>query len=131
MIRAQFENFINLLDYNRIKSYCQNQIDYHLILDLVPTFTKLYYMAKLGDVSLGYINQVLLVGIGLQYKSIEEVCKEVNDLDTRNALAIFQKTMIKFNKISQRIFEVFYKLFKGNSSRSIYATIEECRSREK
>jgi len=79
-----------------------------LILDLVPTFTSLYYTLRLGDVTMGYINQVLLVGIGLQHKSVEEVCKEVPDLDTRNALAIFQKTMIKFNKITQRIFEVFY-----------------------
>ncbi len=43
MPRQVFEYFITLFDYNRLKSYCRNQIDYHLILDLVPIFTQLYY----------------------------------------------------------------------------------------
>lgn len=59
-----------MLDYNRLKSYCRNQVDYHLILDLVPIFTSLFYLSKLGDITLGYINQVLLVGIGLQHKTV-------------------------------------------------------------
>jgi N-acetyltransferase 10 len=48
MPRIVFESFITLFDYNRIKSYCRNQIDYHLILDLLPSLTKLYYEGKLG-----------------------------------------------------------------------------------
>ncbi len=75
-----------------------------MILDLVPTLTKLFYEGKLGDVSLGYTNQVILVAMGLQGKNVEELCKEVQDLDARNVLAIFQKTMIKFSKVAQQIY---------------------------
>jgi hypothetical protein len=42
--------------------------------------------------------------MGLQCKNVEELCKEVTDLDSRNVLAIFQKTMIKFSKICQKIY---------------------------
>ena len=73
--------FITLADYNRLKSYTKNQVDYHLILDLVPVLAKLYFTGILGkNLNLGYINQVVLVGLGLQMKTFEEFCKEVKDL---------------------------------------------------
>ena len=64
--------FISLTDLNRLKSYSKNQIDYHLILDLVPVIARLYFTGSLGkDMNLGYINQAILVGIGLQMKTID------------------------------------------------------------
>jgi N-acetyltransferase 10 len=59
-----------LYDYNRLKSYARNQVDYHLIIDLIPTLAKLYFSGKLGNVNLGYTNQAILVGVGLQMKNI-------------------------------------------------------------
>jgi N-acetyltransferase 10 len=73
--------FISLADLNRLKSYTKNQVDYHLILDLVPTISRLYFTGVLGrSLNLGYINQAVLVGLGLQMKSFDEFCKEVKDL---------------------------------------------------
>jgi N-acetyltransferase 10 len=76
MKREGLEYFITLSDYNRLKSYTKNQVDYHLILDLIPVLAKLYFTATLGKaMNLGYINQAILVGIGLQMKSFDEICK--------------------------------------------------------
>lgn len=55
--------------------------------------------------NLGYINQAILVGLGLQMKSFDEICKDIKDLEVRNALPLFQKTMIKFTKLIQRCYE--------------------------
>jgi len=61
--------FVSLADLNRLKSYSKNQVDYHLILDIVPTIAKLYFTGILGkSLNLGYINQAILVGLGLQNK---------------------------------------------------------------
>ncbi len=68
--------FISLADYNRLKSYTRNQVDYHLILDLVPVISRLYFGGVLGThLGLGYVNQAILVGLGLQMKTFEELCK--------------------------------------------------------
>lgn len=76
MNRQALEYFITLNDYSRLKSYTKNQVDYHLILDLIPVLSKLYFTATLGKaMNLGYINQAILVGIGLQMKSFDEICK--------------------------------------------------------
>lgn len=66
------EYFISLSDLNRLKSYTKNQVDYHLILDLIPTISKLYFNGILGkSLNLGYINQAILVGLGLQMKTFD------------------------------------------------------------
>ena len=70
------QQFITLMDFNRLRSYTKNQVDYHLILDLIPSIAKLYFTGQLGKtINLGYINQALLVGIGLQNKSFDDICK--------------------------------------------------------
>lgn len=72
MERRLLECFITVGDLNRLKSYTKNQVDYHLVLDLVPTLARLYFSGQLGKrMNLGYINQAILVGVGLQMKSFD------------------------------------------------------------
>jgi N-acetyltransferase 10 len=81
MDKRVLQYFLSLSDLNRLKSYTKNQVDYHLVLDLVPTIAKLYFSGILGkSMNLGYINQAILVGVGLQMKSFDEICKEIKDL---------------------------------------------------
>ena len=114
MDRKVLQYFVSLSDLNRLKSYTKNQVDYHLVLDLIPTISKLYFSDILGkSMNLGYINQAILVGIGLQMKTFDEICKEIKDLEVRNALPLFQKTVIKFTKLIQRCFEVLLPPFRN------------------
>lgn len=72
MDRNVLQYFISLADLNRLKSYTKNQVDYHLILDLIPSIAKLYFTNHLGrHLNLGYTNQAILVGLGLQMKSFD------------------------------------------------------------
>lgn len=61
-------------DLKRLKSYAQNLLDYHVILDLLPTVAMIYFEKRLGEeVRLSAIQSSLLLGIGLQRKSVEVV----------------------------------------------------------
>jgi len=72
MDKQALQYFVSLADYNRLKSYTKNQVDYHLILDLIPAIAKLYFTNYLGRyLNLGYTNQAILVGLGLQMKSFD------------------------------------------------------------
>jgi hypothetical protein len=62
-----------------------------------------------------YIWEGILVGVGLQNKSIEKVTNEIGEGDkyhVANSLALFHKTMIRFYKIVKQIFEVFYIIYR-------------------
>lgn len=105
--------FVSLADFNRLKSYTRNQVDYHLILDLVPVIARMYFTGVLGkNLNLGYVNQAILVGLGLQMKTFDEFCKELKDLEVKNALPIFQKTMIKFVRLIEKCYSVVVGLFR-------------------
>lgn len=54
MPKQHFELFIKSFDFNRLKSYANNQADYHLIIDLVPTLTKLYFSGAFGIQNFNY-----------------------------------------------------------------------------
>jgi tRNA(Met) C34 N-acetyltransferase TmcA len=61
-------------DVKRLKSYAQNSLDYHVIVDLLPTVALLYFEKRLGnEVRLSVIQSSILLGMGLQRKSVEEV----------------------------------------------------------
>ena len=61
-------------DLKRLESYAQNSLDYHVILDLLPTVASLYFEKRLGnELRLSVIQSSILLGMGLQRKSVEEV----------------------------------------------------------
>jgi N-acetyltransferase 10 len=61
-------------DLKRLESYSQNSLDYHVILDLLPTAAMLYFEKRLGEeVRLSAIQSSILLGMGLQRKSVEDV----------------------------------------------------------
>ena len=48
-------------------------LDYHVVLDLLPAVASLYFQGRLGDVKLSAVQASILLGLGLQRKTIEEV----------------------------------------------------------
>lgn len=75
-------------DLKRLESYAQNALDYHVILDLLPTVASLYFERRLGDnLRLSAVQSSLLLGMGLQRKSVEEV--EVRTLSTISSFLSF------------------------------------------
>jgi N-acetyltransferase 10 len=71
-------------DLKRLESYANNMLDYHVILDLLPTVASLYFQKRLGDeIRLSAVQSSILLAIGLQRKSVEEV--EVSAWEARGA----------------------------------------------
>ena len=51
-------------------------VDFHLVMDLVPTLAKLFFIQATlpkGVVNLSYVQSAILIGIGLQFKKVEDL----------------------------------------------------------
>ena len=49
-------------------------LDYHVIMDLLPTIASLFFEKRLGDnVHLSAVQSSILLALGAQRKSVEEV----------------------------------------------------------
>ncbi|KAJ1856334.1 N-acetyltransferase 10 [Coemansia sp. RSA 720] len=93
--RADLARDFSPYDLKRLDSYANNLVDYHVVLDLLPTIAQNFFAARFGaGVSLTGVQQCILLGIGLQHKSVDAVDKEFN-LPSRQILAMFTKIMRK------------------------------------
>eukprot|EP00127_Corallochytrium_limacisporum_P006349 Clim_evm60s225 gene=Clim_evmTU60s225 len=90
-------------DLNRLNSYARNLVDYHMILDLVPKLAEQFFKARMdGGVSLSPLQSAILLGIGLQHKSVTELETELGVTSTQ-LLANFNKIMKKFENYLQQL----------------------------
>ena len=70
-------------DLKRLESYANNMLDYHVILDLMPTVATLYFQKRLGSsrvsddgkgvLRLTAVQSSILLALGLQRKSFEDL----------------------------------------------------------
>ena len=61
-------------DLKRLESYANNMLDYHVILDLLPSVAQLYFEKRLGaELRLSAVQSSILLALGLQRKTVEEV----------------------------------------------------------
>ncbi len=85
-------------DIKRLESYANNMLDYHVILDLLPTLAALYFAQRFPpDVKLSGVQSSILLALGLQRKTVEDVEAELQ-LPVAQSLALFVKTIRKMTK---------------------------------
>ncbi|TFK62642.1 DUF699-domain-containing protein [Pluteus cervinus] len=89
--------FLTPFDIQRLESYANNMLDYHVILDLIPVLASLYFQQQLKDVKLGAVQSAILLAVGLQRKPIEDIENELQ-LPVSQALALFGKIVKKISK---------------------------------
>ncbi|KAF8906316.1 GNAT acetyltransferase 2-domain-containing protein [Gymnopilus junonius] len=102
-------------DLKRLESYANNMLDYHVILDLMPAAAELYFQKRLGSgasssegqngegpVRLTAVQSGILLALGLQRKTIEEIEAELQ-LPVSQTLALFAKIL---RKISKRLIDI-------------------------
>jgi N-acetyltransferase 10 len=82
-------------DLKRLESYARNLVDYHLVLDLVPHLARLFFLGRL-DLKASYSQAAILIGLGLQHKSVTDLEKEL-ELPSSQILAMFNKIMRKMS----------------------------------
>lgn len=106
--KEYLEQDISVFDLRRLDQYSKNMVDFHLIMDLVPTLAKLHFLRRTlprGAVNLSYVQSAILIGMGLQFKKVEELQGDLG-LNSNQILPLFNKMIRKFTKTIQEVFEI-------------------------
>ncbi|KAG1068587.1 hypothetical protein G6F42_026360 [Rhizopus arrhizus] len=101
--------FFTPYDLKRLESYSNNMLDYHVIIDMIPTIAELYFRGEMpADIKLSGVQSAILLGIGLQRKSIDQLQSELS-LASNQVLALFVKIIRKmsqyFAKVEAKAYE--------------------------
>lgn len=116
--RSELLRYFSSYDLKRLKSYVNNMLDYHAILDLVPTISHNYFLNQLSDtesgkknaekkierVSLSAVQASIIAGIGLQHKTVEDLAKDL-DIPVSQVMALFMKSLRKIYQFYQSVEE--------------------------
>ncbi|KAJ6601138.1 GNAT acetyltransferase 2-domain-containing protein [Mycena vulgaris] len=100
---TELGHLLTPFDLKRLEAYANNMLDYHAILDLVPTAATLFFEKRLvgqgeeQDVRLSAVQSAILLGLGLQRKEIEAIEAELT-LPVSQTLALFSKVIRKITK---------------------------------
>ena len=82
-------------DMKRLQAYSSNLVDHHLILDLMPSLSRAYFSGHI-PATLSYSQAAILLIIGLQCKSIDDVAQDLG-LPSTQILALFSKSIRKLH----------------------------------
>ena len=85
-----------MLDLKRLELSARNMADHHMVFDIVPTVARLVCRGRLPKLRLWAIQLSILVAFGLQHKSVDAVCSEL-DLPSNQVLAFINKTIRKIS----------------------------------
>lgn len=95
--KAGLDSLFSPFDLKRLDSYANNMLDYHVILDLIPTIATVYFSGRIkSSVKLSGVQSAILLAIGLQRKVLEDVEKELS-LPVSQLLAMFVKLIRKIS----------------------------------
>ncbi|XP_014253743.2 RNA cytidine acetyltransferase [Cimex lectularius] len=89
--------YLTKYDLKRLELYCNNLADYHLIMDLMPTVARLFFLDQLGHTKFTAAQSAILLGLGLQHKTVDDIAKEL-DLPTTQLLGLFNRSMRKIQQ---------------------------------
>jgi N-acetyltransferase 10 len=110
--KAELDSLFSPFDLARLDSYANNMLDYHVILDLMPSIAQIYFTNRLSEppcsVSLSGVQQSILLAIGLQRKDLNDLETELN-VPSSQLLAMFVKIVRKistaFRHLNERAVE--------------------------
>ncbi|XP_058459201.1 RNA cytidine acetyltransferase [Malaya genurostris] len=92
-------------DIQRLEMYVRNQVEYKLIMDLTSDLASLYFQLKMSGAQIDSLQKAILLGIGLQHKSIDKLAEEFN-MPNNQVLAKFYDCMKKLTKYINSTLEI-------------------------
>lgn len=95
----QVESMFSPFDLKRLDSYANNRLDYHVIVDMLPAIARAYFENRLGSIALSHVQRAILLGTGLQLKSMETLATELG--------LPMSQTLAMFAKITRKVANVF------------------------
>ncbi|KAM8968315.1 RNA cytidine acetyltransferase isoform X1 [Sarcophilus harrisii] len=106
--RGELEATFLSYDLKRLEMYSRNMVDYHLIMDLIPAIARLHFLGQLGQLSLSAAQSALLLGVGLQHKTMDQLEKEI-ELPCSQLMGLFNRVIRKvvqlFSVIQEKAIE--------------------------
>lgn len=126
LTKSQLDALFSPFDLKRLESYSKNLLDYHVIVDLIPPISLIYFSGRIKDVKLTAIQQAILLAIGLQHKSIDEIHKEL-DIASNQAIAMFGKIV---KKISNHFRDLLSKSIEDTLPQAVDSTVAEMDGQE-
>lgn len=110
--RTEVSRSFTPFDLKRLESYTHNLLDYHVILDIVSTIARHYFLGQYNPVSdsikgvrLSPVQAAIICGVGLQKRSISEM-ETVLDLPSSQILALFGKSVRKCIAYLEQVVEL-------------------------
>ncbi|KAL2802267.1 GNAT acetyltransferase 2-domain-containing protein [Aspergillus granulosus] len=104
--KSDLDAVFSPFDLKRLDSYANNLLDYHVILDLVPTIATWYFSGRMsGSVTLSGVQQSILLAIGLQRKTFDDLEKEHTTVQSSQLLAMFLKIIRKVSTYLRSLIE--------------------------
>lgn len=101
---AGMQKVLTPFDLKRLHAYAQNMIDYHAVIDLVPALAKLWLDGSMPGVTMSALQRAIIVGIGLQHKTIDMLGGEFG-VQPSQLMALFSQAMRKFDKFCRGLQE--------------------------
>ncbi|KAG7829553.1 hypothetical protein KL920_002412 [Ogataea angusta] len=93
--KDELDKFFSPFDLKRLESYANNLIDYHVVVDLLPILSYLYFQGKISrEVNLSNVQAAILLAIGLQHKDMDKIARELS-IEANQAMAMFAKIIRK------------------------------------
>ncbi|KAL1506350.1 hypothetical protein ABEB36_005733 [Hypothenemus hampei] len=91
-------------DVKKLEMYGKNLVDYRFILNLLGTLGRLFFFNQMGDMQISAVQSAILLGLGLQYKTFDQLAFEL-DLPATQLLGLFKKLIKKFEKYLNFVIE--------------------------
>lgn len=105
LTKSELEYQLSPYDLKRLELYSQNLVDYHLITDLLPMIARLFFTRRFSpDFNLSAVQMVLLLNIGLQHKTVEEIESDLQ-LPSSQILGLFNRAIRKLTNYLKKIEE--------------------------
>ncbi|GLV37158.1 lethal (1) G0020 [Carabus blaptoides fortunei] len=91
---TELDVYMTKYDIKRLEMYSNNLVDYHLIIDLIPTLARIYFLNQMGEVQISSVQSAILLGIGLQHKTVDTLSTEL-ELPSSQLLGLFNRMIRK------------------------------------
>lgn len=108
LTKADLDLQLSPFDLKRLESYANNMLDYHVIVDLLPLISEAYFSGRLPEVKLSGVQSCILLSLGLQRKSLDDIEKELhlpNQQLQGMLVKIVKKVAVHFRQIQANAFE--------------------------
>lgn len=104
LTQQELDVYMTKYDLKRLEMYSKNLVDYHLIMDLLPSIGKIYFLNQMGDVHMSALESAILLGLGLQHKTVDDLANELS-IPASQLLGTFNKVVRRSIQFLNNIME--------------------------